>query len=248
VTDHVLRTFKEEVSILTKMCHKNVVRLVGVCTNPTKLAIITEYVPRGSLRDILLNKSTTLTFHDIIRMSLDIANGLAYLHSVGSHGVIHRDLKSHNLLVDEEWTVKVADFGYSKVLGETSDAFTSVGTSGWVAPEVLSAGPEDGYKKSIDVFSYGMCLWELLTRGASNPLAGLSPEYYRKKVEAKEMPEIPKWCPKEFTDLIWRCWSYDPRKRPSFEEIVKGLTAMLDGPGNKERYGSIIVPCITAPT
>jgi serine/threonine protein kinase len=146
-----MKTFKDEVATLSRLRHKNIVALVGVCTQPTKLAIITEWVPRGALRDVLLDRTIDIKFSHVLKMAMDVAEGMVYLHS---KNIIHRDLKSHNLLVDESWTVKVADFGYAKALPvDESMATTEVGTSGWVAPEVLRT-MGTGYSHSVDVFRY----------------------------------------------------------------------------------------------
>jgi serine/threonine protein kinase len=156
----------------------------------------------------------------VIKMAMDVAEGMAYLHS---KNIIHRDLKSHNLLVDESWTVKVADFGYAKALPvDESMATTEVGTSGWVAPEVLRT-MGTGYSHSVDVFSYGICIWEMLSRGAPNPLCGLPAVDYFDAVQEGRRPDIPAWCPEPFANLIKSCWQFDPAKRPDFATCVSLL-------------------------
>jgi serine/threonine protein kinase len=220
-------------------------------------------------------------------MAMDVAEGMTYLHS---KRIIHRDLKSFNLLVDEQWTVKVADFGYAKPLESDKSAaydtfhahgsipscipacpfadscvrrirlpcvlpkrtpcpfflgsccsHSEVGTTGWIAPEVLDQEPDSGgYKKSVDVFSYGMCLWEMLVRGQPNPLSGIPVMKYYRSVQDGKMPPIPSWTPPEFSALIRDCWSFDPSKRPNFEEINKRLAEMKAK--NNEQYQKLLVP------
>jgi len=238
LTEQVMRAFREEVKTLSQLRHENVVMLVGACTDPKKLSIITEWVPRGALRDVLLNNHIKLNFNNVLKMAMDVACGMAYLHS---RRIIHRDLKSHNLLVDESWTVKVADFGYAKPLStDESTALTEVGTSGWVAPEVLDG--DNGYNKSVDVFSYGVCLWEMITRGSSNPLCGLPALRYYREVEANNMPSIPAWCPAPFARLIQSCWAFRPEARPDFPAIIAGLRAIMQDK-DPAAYDAIDVPC-----
>lgn len=163
-------------------------------------------------------------------MAIDIARGMHYLHSCDPV-VIHRDLKSHNLLVDERGRIKLCDFGLAKLLSSALDqnpngdssggaaAMTSCGTPAWTAPEVLRS---EAYSKSADVFSFGIVLWEIATR--QEPHSGL-PMFQVVFIVGTQgaRPTIPDGCPAEFRDLIEACWSEQADDRPSFREVLERL-------------------------
>jgi hypothetical protein len=240
LTEAVASVFRKEVALLSQLRHENIVTLVGVCTQPEKLCILTEWVPRGSLRDVLLNASIRLSLLDVINMALDVAHGMQFLHS---KRVIHRDLKSHNLLVTETWRIKLADFGLAKALAPTvSSAYSECGTGGWVAPEILDGTP---YNRSCDIFSFAICVGEMLARQTSNPLSGLSPLQYIARCKAGPMPPLPSWSPAPLCALVTACWAFDPKKRPTFTQIVAMLQKMLAAPNAPQRVAKVNVPMHT---
>jgi len=113
------------------MRHPHTLTFMGLCTNHPDICIITEYMPRGSVYQILHNKTIELSWDLIRRMALDTCKGMNYLHC-SNPIIIHRDLKSHNLLVDESWKVKVSDFGLSrKIEDEVATTLTACGTPCW---------------------------------------------------------------------------------------------------------------------
>jgi len=127
----------------------------------------------------------------IKRMMMDAAKGMNYLHK-SNPMIIHRDLKSHNLLVDENWKVKVCDFGLSKILENQSDFnnMTACGTASWTAPEILR---NEKYTEKADVYSYGIVLWECVTR--EDPYVGMPPFQVvlavgNKKIEANSTRKL----------------------------------------------------------
>ena len=129
-----------------------------------ELYIVLEWLPGGNLHDLLHHSEEEepleMNYFDVLLMALDIARGMRYLHG---KNIMHRDLKSHNLMLDEEYRVKVTDFGTAKHLSQIkSKAFTEVGTLGYVAPEVLDP-PINGYDSKVDVFSYAVILWDIAT-------------------------------------------------------------------------------------
>jgi serine/threonine protein kinase len=142
----VQKPFRDEFNILRKLEHPNVVQLIGILYDP--LSIVTEWVARGDLYHVLRNEQNKFSLLKLVEMMCDVAKGLAYLHS---KSIIHRDIKSHNLLVSEDFNVKLADVGFSLVIdaedrkiGYTLEnerasemAWTAVGTKGYVAPEVV---------------------------------------------------------------------------------------------------------------
>lgn len=120
--------------------------------------IITEYLPGGTLRKFLHQQEPhSLPIKLVLKLSLDIAHGMQYLHA---QGILHRDLKSENLLLDEEMCVKVADFGISCLESQCGSAKGFTGTYRWMAPEMMN---EKHHTKKVDVYSFGIILWELLT-------------------------------------------------------------------------------------
>ena len=137
---------------------------------------------------------------------------------------MHRDLKSHNLLVDDAWRVKVADFGLSRMIEEhVSATMTVCGTPCWTAPEVLR---NQRYSIKADVYSFGICLWELYTRTA--PYAGMTPFQVMYGVASSGMrPNINDDCPEPWRELMITCWAESPDDRPTFDVIAKTLQTMV---------------------
>ncbi|WZZ29887.1 hypothetical protein YC2023_013288 [Brassica napus] len=159
-SEEVMQSFRQEVSLMRRLRHPNVLLFMGAVTSPQRLCIVSEFLPRGSLFRLLQRSTSQLDWRRRIRMALDIACGMNYLHCC-SPPIIHRDLKSSNLLVDRNCTVKVADFGLSCIKHETYLATKSGrGTPQWMAPEVLRN--ESANEKS-DIYSFGVVLWELAT-------------------------------------------------------------------------------------
>ena len=162
MSDAALKEFRTEVTMMSKMRHPNVVLLMGICSAAPNLAIVTEYLARGSLYRLLHHTETPLDMRRRVKMGIDMAKGMAYLHSA-SPPIVHRDLKSPNLLVDETFTVKICDFGLARFKQDTFVQTVNgcAGTPNYMAPEVLR---NEKFNEKCDVFSMGVVLWELITR------------------------------------------------------------------------------------
>jgi len=220
MNEQFLEEFYKEVTIMRSLSHPNVLQFLGACTQKPNIAIVMEYMPRGSLFKILHDHSTKLDMNMIRRMMMDASRGMNYLHK-SNPIIIHRDLKSHNLLVDDNWKVKVCDFGLSKILMSASDftSMTACGTPSWTAPEVLR---NEQYDEYADVYSFGIVLWECITR--EDPFAGMPPFQIVLAVGTKGLrPQIPTKCPPNWLKLITDCWAEDPKTRPSFDDIMQRL-------------------------
>ncbi|KAG6388486.1 hypothetical protein SASPL_149914 [Salvia splendens] len=161
------REFSQEVYILRKVRHKNVVQFIGSCTRPPLLCIVTEFMSGGSVYDALHKQMGVLKLPAMLKVAIDVTRGMCYLHE---NNILHRDLKAANLLMDENEVVKIADFGVARVLVQSGVMTAETGTYRWMAPEVIEHKP---YSHKADVFSFGVMLWELLT--GKVPYAQLTP-------------------------------------------------------------------------
>ncbi|KAJ0736046.1 putative protein kinase TKL-CTR1-DRK-2 family [Helianthus annuus] len=213
--------FWREVAIMRRLQHPNIVLFMGIVTQPPNLSIVTEYLPRGSLFS-LLHKAGPKRILDErlrLRMAFDVAKGMNYLHK-RNPPIVHRDLKSPNLLVDKNYTVKVADFGLSRLKANTYlSSKSGAGTPQWMAPEVLSNEPSN---EKSDVYSFGVILWELAT--LQMPWSNLSAgQVVTAVVCHHKRLEIPHYVNRQVAALIEACWAPDPSKRPSFFNIMKSL-------------------------
>ncbi|KAG9128675.1 hypothetical protein Leryth_018313 [Lithospermum erythrorhizon] len=219
ISGNALALFKCEVEIMSRLRHPNVVLFMGAVTRPPNLSILTEFLPRGSLYKLLHKPNLQLDEKRRMRMALDVAKGMNYLHT--SHPVIvHRDLKTPNLLVDKNWVVKVCDFGMSRMKHHTFlSSKSTAGTAEWTAPEVLRNEPSN---EKCDVYSFGIILWELATLDV--PWTG----YHSMQVigavgfQGKRM-DIPPRVDPEVAKLIRECWQTNPQARPSFGQIIARL-------------------------
>ncbi|KAL3596081.1 hypothetical protein D5086_007718 [Populus alba] len=209
--------FKCEVALLSRLFHPNIVQFIAACKKPPVYCIITEYMSQGTLRMYLNKKEPySLSTETILRLALDISRGMEYLHS---QGVIHRDLKSNNLLLNDEMRVKVADFGTSCLETQCQETKGNKGTYRWMAPEMIK---EKHCTRKVDVYSFGIVLWELTT--ALLPFQGMTPVQAAFAVaEKNERPPLPASCQPALAHLIKRCWAANPSKRPDFSYIVSAL-------------------------
>lgn len=234
--DDQLKEFLREVAIMKRVRHPNVVLFMGAVTKSPNLSIVTEYLPRGSLYRLIHRPASgeMLDQRRRLRMALDVAKGLNYLHNL-SPPIVHWDLKSPNLLVDKNWTVKVADFGLSRFKANTFISSKSVaGTPEWMAPEFLRG--ERSNEKS-DVYSFGVILWELVT--LQQPWSGLSPPQVVGAVAFQNRRlAIPQNTSPVLASLMESCWADDPAQRPSFASIVNSLKKLLKSPVQFIQMGS----------
>jgi len=217
IEDQFISELYHEANLMLKIRHPNVLVFLGVCTVKPNICIVTEIMSRGSLYDVLHDENIDIENEHLRRFAIDTSRGMAYLH--GSR-IIHRDLKSHNLLVDHNWCVKVSDFGLSRRIEDQIVAtMTACGTPCWTAPEVLN---NIKYTEKADVYSFAICLWEMCTR--ADPYYGMPPFKVVVSVANEDLrPEIPNDINSLFRDVIIQCWDRDPAVRYTFGEILDVL-------------------------
>ncbi|CAL1412767.1 unnamed protein product [Linum trigynum] len=211
--------FFQEVSILREVQHTNVVRFVGASTRSPHLCIVTEYMPGGSLYDYLHENHKTLKLPQLLKFAIDVSKGMEYLHQ---NNIIHRDLKTANLLMDTDNVVKVADFGVARFQNQGGVMTAETGTYRWMALEVINHQP---YDQKADVFSFAIVLWELLT--SKVPYDSMTPLQAALGVIQGLRPDLPQNIHPKLLDIMQRCWETDPGKRPSFFEITIELEKLL---------------------
>ncbi|KAJ8427118.1 hypothetical protein Cgig2_030280 [Carnegiea gigantea] len=221
------KEFAQEVYIMRKVRHKNVVQFIGACTKPPSLCIVTEFMSGGSVYDYLHKHRGTFKLPSLLKVAIDVSKGMNYLHQ---NNIIHRDLKAANLLMDENEVVKVADFGVARVKAQSGVMTAETGTYRWMAPEVIEHKP---YDHKADVFSFGIVVWELLT--GKLPYEYLTPLQAAVGVVQKGLrPTIPKNIHPKLAELLERCWQQDPALRPDFSEIIAILQQIAKEVGNGE--------------
>lgn len=216
INSDMQKEFAQEVFIMRKVRHKNVVQFMGACTKPPSLCIVTEFMSGGSVYDYLHKLKGVFKLPSLLKVAIDVSKGMNYLHQ---NNIIHRDLKAANLLMDENEVVKVADFGVARVKSQSGVMTAETGTYRWMAPEVIEHKP---YDHKADVFSFGIVLWELLT--GKLPYEYLTPLQAAVGVVQKGLrPTIPKNSQPKLAELLERCWQQDPALRPDFSEIIEIL-------------------------
>ena len=226
-----------ETVILYKMKHPAIVKFYGInfhsFDNPDKLepTIITEYLPHGSLKEILKKEQNSIADDNWNPTKkyiclLGIVDAMRYLHQ---HGIIHRDLKPENILVDENYYPRVCDFGLSKCFSNSLSKSMQlsmtgkIGTPLYMAPEMME---EEHYGSSVDVYSFAILAYEIVTgkepfseRGKSIKLAELA-----RKVMSGGRPKFTEGVTEKMKELITQCWNHDYKERPSFQEIFDKLS------------------------
>ena len=209
---------------MQRLSHPNVLGLLGVTISPSgSLAVVTQYMGRGSVFQLLhppppaAQCGVPLPRVLAMRMLGDCAQGMAYLHSC-TPPIIHRDLKSQNLLVAPDFTVQVADFGLSRECLQAG-TMTRVGSVQWAAPEVLLG---QSYSHKCDLWSFGVVCWEMLT--GLVPFDGIAQQAVATQVamEGMRLP-VPPRAPRRLLRLIARCWSEPPELRPEFDTLLPEL-------------------------
>ncbi|XP_015066121.1 serine/threonine-protein kinase STY17-like [Solanum pennellii] len=221
----MVKEFSQEVFIMRKIRHKNVVQFIGACTRPPNLCIVTEFMTRGSIYTFLHKQRGAFKLPTLLKVAIDVSKGMSYLHQ---NNIIHRDLKTANLLMDEHGVVKVGDFGVARVQTQTGVMTAETGTYRWMAPEVIEHKP---YDHKADVFSFGIVLWELLT--GEIPYAYLTPLQAAIGVVQQGLrPTIPKSTHPKLAELLEKCWQQDPTQRPDFSEILDILKQLTKEVGD----------------
>jgi len=220
----------KEAEIMTNLRHPNVVLFMGF-SRPPDCCLLFEYIRRGSLYDLLYRERRKFSMHEVCRIHIDIACGMAYLHGAG---VVHRDLKPANILVDEHFKAKIADFGLSKVKQESMTLRSRVGTPQYMAPELLS--PDHlPHNEKVDVYSFAILMVEVLNN--EQPFLGKDPIQVAMAVLMQGLrPDVPKSAPEPLMAIIQDSWAAQATSRPTFDEILARLRriheTLGDDPGN----------------
>ncbi|CAH1718245.1 unnamed protein product [Chironomus riparius] len=246
--------FKKEAQIMRRFNAPHVVKLIGYCTKERPLLVVMEYMMHGDLKKFL-QRNRPIEIHDksdvptqkgsyttvakavlhpirpVHQMAIEIADGMLYLEDIK---FIHCDLACRNLMVNENYTIKIGDFGMARELYHTD--YYKPGSRNkkiplrWMAPEAL--GTDEilpRYTSKSDVFSYGIVLFELVTF-CDTPYAGCLDEEVIVFIKAGRILDQPKDCNDNIYELMKRCWRFDPNERIDFREVIKYLLDNFDIP------------------
>ncbi|NXX85590.1 M3K21 kinase, partial [Urocolius indicus] len=232
---------RQEAKLFSMLRHPNIIALHGVCLREPNLCLVMEFARGGSLNRALAaapgagtgagaaRGGRRIPPHVLVNWAVQIARGMLYLHDQAIVPILHRDLKSSNILLLEKMehddicnkTLKITDFGLAREWHRTTK-MSAAGTYAWMAPEVIKSSM---FSKGSDIWSYGVLLWELLT--GEVPYRGIDglAVAYGVAVNKLTLP-IPSTCPEPFAKLMKECWEQDPHIRPSFALILEQLTAI----------------------
>ncbi|GAM22002.1 hypothetical protein SAMD00019534_051770 [Acytostelium subglobosum LB1] len=226
-----LDDFRKEVGILSKLkAHENLLRYYGACANAKYCYIITEFLPRGSLYDLLHKEGTRgLVRIDtplILKFALGVALG-CYNLSNYDPPIYHTDLKSKNLLITNDLHVKICDFGLASCKKKDNGMADAerLAYVYYAAPEILNSRP---FTEKSDVFSFGTILWELITNVI--PFNGMTPMEVKDFLKSGQRLAIPSECPEFLQRLITDCWKHNAEERPSFVDIYYRLKEQTIAP------------------
>lgn len=225
-----VEAFVEEIQLTAALQHQNIVRFVGIAWNSLEnLCMALEYLANGDLHTCLHRRKLPLRWTlEKRRIARDIACGLGYLHS-RNPPLLHRDIKSKNILLSEELDAKIVDFGVSRDLRKDQGMTAGVGTPYWTAPEVLEG---TSYSEKSDVYSFGVVLVELDTERppfaeeseGARRVESLQPFQILKYVIAGDMRPTPSpTCPPDILELITECLRREPETRPNIRDVYAKL-------------------------
>jgi hypothetical protein len=229
--------FANETAFLHRLRHPHVIQLFGACVEPGNLCIVTEFVPKGNLHNVLTKRKigeapTKIEWRTRVQMGIDLAAAVAFLHQQ-SPPVLHLDIKSPNLLVDKDMRLKLADFGLARekshedAAGVDKETFQP-GTVHWMAPELMTKGIKT---EKTDVYAIGVVLWELWIM--KTPYAGLKVNEIATKVRTGTRPSLPETAlpsPAEnavYHCLMEECWHEDKDVRPHATAVHQRLSEHL---------------------
>eukprot|EP00005_Dracoamoeba_jomungandri_P000898 CAMPEP_0174251982 /NCGR_PEP_ID=MMETSP0439-20130205/1638_1 /TAXON_ID=0 /ORGANISM="Stereomyxa ramosa, Strain Chinc5" /LENGTH=565 /DNA_ID=CAMNT_0015332445 /DNA_START=29 /DNA_END=1726 /DNA_ORIENTATION=+ len=222
-----LEELRTEVEIMVRLRHPCILLLMGVCTEPNNVALVMEYVDGKSLDRILHDSKIPLSPQRQLRLATEIAKGMNWLHCLDPP-IIHRDIKPPNILVTNNWDVKVCDFGLScvKEIPKPDEELrdTAVGSPIWMAPEVLSGHLAS---EKSDIYAYAIVLWEILTRQPPFSNVRSFEEFLDDVIDNHKRPPLPDDTQPGMKQLIEDCWHPNPKKRPHFKDILPRLDDIL---------------------
>ncbi|GLT56363.1 hypothetical protein SLA2020_294070 [Shorea laevis] len=222
------KEFQTEVSLLGRLHHRNLVNLVGYCVDKGQHMLVYEYMSNGSLENLLYSEEArALSWEERLEIALDISHGIEYLHEGAVPPVIHRDLKSANILLDCSMRAKVADFGLSKE--EAFDGRNSglKGTYGYIDPAYISTSK---FTMKSDIYSFGLIIFELIT--AIHPhqnlmeyvnLAAMSSDGIDEILDKKLVGKCNIMEVRGLAKIGHKCLHKSPRKRPSIGEVTQAI-------------------------
>jgi len=209
---------EREMSLLKTMRHPNIVQFMGMSKTDEDVYIITEYVNGGDLYDKLRDKNVEMSWKLRVSLAIETCRAIAYLHS---RSVVHRDIKSQNLLVDTNWKVKICDFGFARA-ADSKEYMTLCGTDEWMAPEIMLG---EKYDERADIYSFGMILTEFIRRDDPPPRIPGSAYGYDQSEFLKSVPDD---CPQELLDCVTDCTKFYPEERANIKDILNRLTALQE--------------------
>ncbi|KAL4225932.1 hypothetical protein ACF0H5_013920 [Mactra antiquata] len=220
-----IKAFMKEALIMKDFSHRNVMELVGICLGIEKLPLVVlPFMRMGDVLTYIRNVENIPTVKDLVVFGVDIANGMYYLSQLK---FIHRDLAARNCMIDEDMTVKVADFGLSRDIYE-KEYYSSCDKKAqlpvkWMSPESLEFGL---FTSKSDVWSFGVVLWELLTRGV-NPYPTVNNWDILRFLKEERRLSKPDFCPEEMYGIMKSCWQWNPDNRPTFGDLTISIPDLL---------------------